>query len=389
MVVLDGRNLHLAAHVGGGAHVLAEQRGLHGGPLRVVEVHGLPVVGRLRAVVLQLPVVVLDLEGQQRGEHGGHGGHLVRDLARLEDHRAHIHRQVVAGGVVPAVAVRIDELDGVDLVRQTEVSVVQRVGASEARHGSQDLAGGSLAGIQLVRALGGVCVSAGHERDQRLAARADGHGEGDDGGGGASAHLGGGDGVGLRSRLGASRAAEGTGLGIELDAGGQRGLHGEVTVVVGVGVHLAHLDVLVQADRGGGEGQIGHRGGNGVGQEVDVAQLPLAGLRVARAEVLEAVLVPGLVVLQPHLLVLAQQRPGKAGHVLQRRPVIQVGVTGLHVELHGLLAVLGVVEHEVHGGDPLAAVIGEGDHHGVVRALLGVDGVAVVLAAERGDPVPS
>ena len=97
-------------------------------------------------------------------------------------------------------------------------------------------------------------------------------------------------------------------------------------------------------------------------------QLPAATVRIARREVLETVLVPRLVVLQPNLLVLAHQRPLHARHRLQRRPLLQVAVARLQRELRRVVAALLVVQVQVHARNPLATIVLEQDRQVVVRA---------------------
>ena len=130
-------------------------------------------------------------------------------------------------------------------------------------------------------------------------------------------------------------------------------------VVLHARVQLAHLNILRDQHRRVVR-EVGNRHGHGTGQNIEGTDLPRAVALRAR-EAVEAVLVPGLVVLQPDVLLLAHQRPRHARHVLDHRPVLQVVVTRLQREATRVLVVLSVVQIHVHGVDPLAAVVIEDD----------------------------
>ena len=164
-----------------------------------------------------------------------------------------------------------------------------------------------------------------------------------------------------------ARARDLTRVGVDGDAGGQFGRDGEVVIVLGVGVDLAHLHRPRDHD-GVRVRQVRNLQVQRVRRQIKRAQLPRARAGDARADVLEAVLVVGLVVRQPDLLVLALQRPRHARHLSNRRPLLRVGVTRLHVELTRLLRVLRVVQIHDNGGDPLATIAVEGDHQVVGAA---------------------
>ena len=263
-------------------------------------------------------------------------------------------------------------------MRHAEVAVVQTARHHERRVGGDHFAARALALEQLVGALISPAVHAHHHRDQRLAARARLHRDRHHSSGRATTELLGGDLVGRGRHQRMSRARDLARVGINRDTFRQSRVHSEVEVVGGVGVHLAHLNVLVD-DQRRVVGQLGHRDGRRVRRQVQRAQLPVAGRRVARAKVHEAVLVVGLVVLQPDLLVLALQRPRHARHVLDGRPVLQIRIACLDGELTHLVFCLRVVQVDSHGRDPLTAVLVEGHLPvvGVARAV--VHGGTVVL----------
>ena len=381
VVVVDGGDGDFATQIGGDRHVVAEVGGLLGGPGGVVEVDVLPVGGHFVTAVVELPVVVVDLEGEERGEQGGHRRHQVAQLAHLEDHRAHVDGEVPARGVLPAVVAGVEELERIDAVLHAEVAVVQGALGSEGGDGGDDLSVLALAGVELVGGLFGPRICHGDQRDERADARAVLHSDGDDGGGFAAAEALGVDGVLRGGRELGGSAGELAGVGVDGDADGQRGRDGEVVVVVGVGVDLSHLDVLVDEDRGL-EGEIGDGDKRGVDVEVQGTQQPGARGGVAGGEVLEAVLVVGLAVVHPHLLVLALERPLHAGDGLQRGPLLRVAVARLQRELSGEHARLAVGEVDADGGDPLAAVVVEGDRPVVVVADRRLHRVAVVLGGD-------
>ena len=311
VVLVDVGDSDGASHVHGGGFGGAEVRRLHRRPRGVVEVHSVPVVSHLIQLLVQLPRVVLDLEGNGGGEHGGDRSHARRHLTHVDDHRTDIHRDVVTGGVVPAVLERVVQHQRVDVVVQAEVRVVQT-----ARHGEgavlADGRGGRVrAAEQLIRALAGPGVHAHHQRDQTLRARANLHTEREGGRGGFASVLLGGHGVHGRRALRTRRARDHTRVGVDGDAGGQRGRDGEVAVVHVRGVQLSHLDVLV--DGGGGVRQLGHRHRGVVRRQVEGTELPRA-VGGAGGDILETVLVPGLVVLDPDALLLADLRPRHARH---------------------------------------------------------------------------
>ena len=124
-VLVHRRNAHLVSDVRRGTHVVPQFRRLHRRPRRVVEVLSIPTLRHSGTAVPHLPTVVIDLERQHRREHRRHRRRRCRHLTHLEHHRAHVHRQVPAGGVDPTVTARVVQHQRVDVVRRTEVGVVQ------------------------------------------------------------------------------------------------------------------------------------------------------------------------------------------------------------------------------------------------------------------------
>ena len=91
MIVLQRGNEHLVSHIRRRAHVIAQLHRLLRLPSSIIEVLLIPTHSHTLHAVEHPPTVVLDLEGQQRGEHGRHRGHSTRHLTHLEDHRVSIH----------------------------------------------------------------------------------------------------------------------------------------------------------------------------------------------------------------------------------------------------------------------------------------------------------
>ena len=138
MIVLQRGNEHLVSHIRRRAHVIAQLHRLLRLPSSIIEVLLIPTHSHTLHAVPHLPTVVLDLEGQQRGEHGRHRGHSTRHLTHLEDHRVSIHRQVPASRVpsmdfLPAIPFRIVQLQRVDAMRKTPARILQLVIQVESR----------------------------------------------------------------------------------------------------------------------------------------------------------------------------------------------------------------------------------------------------------------
>ena len=386
-VVVDVGDGELVADVRRHAAVHADVRCLVRRPVGGREVHGVPVLGRLR-VLQEGPVVVVDLEGKEGGEEGGDGTR-ADDLTRLEADVAHVDGEVPAGRVHPAVLRAVEEVEVVEVVGQAPVGVVESARDGEGVDSSDGLAGGGLSLIELVGALLRPVVETRHQRDQRLAAVAHRDGDRDHSRGGVAIHLRGSDGVGVAASSSAVNGArDHTRVHVDRKSLRKGGGHGVVVDQLAVGVQLRHLDVLVDLEvlSRGQVLQVGDIHIERHAEQIQTVEAPAAGLGRA-GEVLEAVLVPRLVLLDVDHLALAHQRPGQSRHLLQRRPLLLVAVARLQVESHGLAVLLHVVELHRHSADPLATVVVEGDleavglaHHAVIEIEVVVLEEVVVLA---------
>ena len=171
MIVLQRGNGHIVPDVRRRAHVIAQLCRLLRLPSSIIEVLLIPTHSHTLHAVPHLPTVVVDLEGQQRGEHGRHRGHSTRHLTHLEDHRVSIHRQVPAimiprRTISPTIAFRIVQLQRVDAMRKTPVGILQLVLHVESRVRGNHWTTRALPCKQLVRSLQRIPVDAGHQRDQ-------------------------------------------------------------------------------------------------------------------------------------------------------------------------------------------------------------------------------
>ena len=207
--------------------------------------------------------------------------------------------------------------------------------------------------------------------------------------GGVAVHLRGSDGVGVAASSSAVNGArDHTRVHVDRKSLRKGGRDGVVVDQLAVGVQLRHLDVLVDLEvlSRGQVLQVGDIHIERHAEQIQTVEAPTAGLGRA-GEVLEAVLVPRLVLLDVDHLALAHQRPGQSRHLLQRRPLFVLTVARLQVESHGLAVLLHVVELHRHSADPLATVVVEGDleavglaHHAVIEVEVVVLEEVVVLA---------
>ena len=171
MIVLQRGNKHLVPDVRRRAHVIAQLRRLLRLPSSIIEVYVIPTHSHTLHAVERLPTVVLDVEGQQRGEHCRHRGHSTRHLTHLEDHRVSIHRQVPAimiprRTISPPIAFRIVQLQRVDAMRKTPARILQLVLHIESGVRGNHWTTRALPCKQLVRSLQRIPVDARHQCDQ-------------------------------------------------------------------------------------------------------------------------------------------------------------------------------------------------------------------------------
>ena len=105
----------IVIHVGELEGLADVRRGVGGGgngsslasmPSGIIEIHSVPTLRSLR--LKHLPVRVLDLEREERGEHRRHTqrlGRTVLQLLNLQLHLTHIHRHRVTSTRLPSISI--------------------------------------------------------------------------------------------------------------------------------------------------------------------------------------------------------------------------------------------------------------------------------------------
>ena len=125
-----------------------------------------------------LPVHVLHLEGEVGRKYGSHNHGVIPvviQLLNLQLQRAQVHRQRVAGLLLPSISVRVSGQEGVQIIRETEVQVVVAALHGEPIDVAQDLSRRSTSLEELPRVLAIHAVCTNTHRHQSTGSRAVGH----------------------------------------------------------------------------------------------------------------------------------------------------------------------------------------------------------------------
>ena len=346
-------------------------------PSGVVEIHSVPTLRSLR--LKHLPIRVLDLEREERGEHRRHTqrlGRTVLQLLNLQFHLTHIHRHRVTSTRLPSISKGVERLERVDAIFLTEINVVVSTRNGELGNGLEKRTTGAATSKQLPRVFIGIGVRTVTERHQTLASSTHLHTERHRLRDSSTRQLRSRDLIRRDRTLRRSRSSNPTRVLIQMNASGKSGSNRVAHVLIcSLGNDLSHLNIFIRTFRSRIH-QISRFHHRVICIQEQRLDLPRTSRRISRSKVLKLELVVGCVVAQVNALLLTSQRVHQSTDVLQQNPVTRVA--SIDLELRHRLLESAVVVLDLHRTDPLTTIVLQNQNNFIGAARRRISSITIV-----------